>query len=45
MTKHLSKLNAPAPRPTIWAAVLVAVYLSGPVFVVLTLVDWWRAGL
>lgn len=45
MVKHMSKLNAPAPRPTIWAALLLSVYLSVPVFMVLTLIEWWLAGL
>ncbi|MEO1239474.1 MAG: hypothetical protein AAFW64_07415 [Pseudomonadota bacterium] len=43
MSRRRFKIDAPAPRPTIWAAVLLAIYLSVPVFFVLTLVEmWWR---
>ena len=44
MAKRFSDTHAPAARPTIWAALLLAIYLSVPVFVVLTLIELWLAG-
>ncbi|WP_294621958.1 hypothetical protein [uncultured Roseovarius sp.] len=33
-------VHAPPPRPTLWAALLLAVVLAVPVGVVLSVVDW-----
>jgi hypothetical protein len=33
-------VHAAPPRPTLWAAFLLAVVLAGPVGVILSVVDW-----
>ncbi|WP_306154373.1 hypothetical protein [Roseovarius sp. MMSF_3281] len=38
--KRILGVHAPAPRPTPWAAFLLALGLAVPVGVILSVVDW-----